>query len=371
MKVHILKENLVKAVQAALKFTANKAQVPVLANVLLEATNEGIFILATNLEMGLKLRVAGKVEEAGKVMVPAKVLAELVQHLPMGGVLLHVTEKGLLVEGGRVKARLQQGDVGDFPPFPNRGQAIGKLDIEAMRQALFKVGYAVSNDEARPVLMGVLWRIGENALVATDGFRLSLVEKLHAWEMVKKQSDMLVPGKALIQLLETSQDFGGRSCEISFDEQTQQLVFGGQELTVAVRILDGNYPQYETILPQVSAVEVAVDRQDFLEAVRAAAIFARDSANIVRLTIDSQGLQVSANAAQVGENVVEVDAEMIKTGTIMIAFNSRYLVDFLTHSEAERVGMGFNDALKPGLFYEVGQTGYRHVIMPVRVREAA
>jgi DNA polymerase-3 subunit beta len=369
MEVHILKENLGRAIQTAIRFTATRTHMPILAYIKIQADDKGIYFLATNLETGLKLRVAGKVVKPGEVVVPAKILYDLTQHLPVGGVVLQVSAEGLRVMAGGVRARLQTEKAEDFPPFAMDQKMIGKLSVKLMREGLDKVGYAISTDEARPVLTGCLWRTKERELVATDGYRLSVVRKMEAWDLIKEQGDFLVPGKIMMQAMQGFEEYQTESCDLGLDAQAQQLLMVGQDMTVAVRLLAGDYPQYETIMPKESRIEVECGREGLLEAVRAAAIFARDSANIVRLSLENGVLKVSANAPLVGENVVELEVEEKKAGKIQIAFNSKYLIDFLTHSEKEKITLGLTEALRPGLFEESGNKVYEHVIMPVRVRE--
>ncbi len=369
MEIQILKENLVKAMQAMNKFALTKVQLPILTNVLIEVDDQGIFFTTTNLEVGLRLRVAGKVMKKGKVAVPAKVLFELAQRLPLGGVSLSETKEGLHVSSGSVKARVQTSAVEDFPPFPEVVKKQGKLTINAFSQAFNMIGYAVSTDEARPTLTGFLWRIEEGSLVATDGYRLSKVDSLKAWEVAKMTELLIAPGKAMGQLLQVMEDFGVEECDFGYDEQSQQLLFSGEELRMAVRVLSGDYPNYSAILPKTTDLEIQVSREELLNAVKVTEVFSRDSANIVKLTIDDKGMELSANAAQVGENKVRVEIRKIVGDAGEIAFNSRYLSDFLTHSEVEQVGIKLTDALRPGLFYEVGNNSFVHVIMPVRVRE--
>jgi DNA polymerase-3 subunit beta len=146
-------------------------------------------------------------------------------------------------------------------------------------------------------------------------------------------------------------------------------VVRGIDVVGVVRVLSGEFPTYAGILPGEASVEIVVNREQMLSAVRSAAIFARDSANVVQLEIADSLVTVRAQAAQVGESSIEVEAEPKKKGKGAIAFNSKYLLDFLTHTESEQVGLAMTDALKPGLFYEVGNVGFKHVIMPVRVKQ--
>lgn len=369
MEVQVLKENLVKYLQTAIKFTSNRSQLPILSHVLVEAEENGIFITATNLEMGFRARVPGKVLKAGKVVAPAKLLVDLVQYLPLGGVELKVDEGVLRVVGGKVKAKVQVGQVEDFPPFPEWGRKDGQIKVKELSKAYEKVGYAVSQDDSRPILTGFLWQIKQGALVATDGYRLSMVEGFKAWETTIKEDQVIVAGRSMVQVLQSLGEYEVAECDFYYDEKMQQIIFGAKDILITARVLVGDYPQYEAILPKKGLFKLEIDREEFLEAVRAVAIFARDSANIIKIKASKEEISVSANSAQVGENLVELEGKVEGEGEIVIAFNSKYLVDFLTHSEALRVGIEMSDSLKPGLFYESTSKDFKHVIMPVRVRE--
>jgi len=370
MNIQVLKENLAKTIQLAVKYASQKAQVPILSNVALEAGDQGIFVTATSLDAGIRLRMAGKVIESGGVVVPAKILSELTQSLPLGGVTLRSEESGdLMITAQRVKAKLQTMPIAEFPPFPELGPLNGELEIDDFVKAYEGIGFAVAVDEVRPVLAGVLWQFNAGTLVATDGYRLSHLTGLGAVDLgVKELTSLIIPGKALVQSLQVFQELKSGKVRVGFSEVNQQLVLSGEDSVVVLRVISGEFPKFEAILPSDSTTDILINREQFLSAVRSAVIFARDSANIVKLTIGQGNLEVSANALQVGENSVEVEYEPKLDGSGTIAFNGKYLLDFLTHVKSERVGFGMTDSLKPGLFYEDGVSGYRHVIMPVRVK---
>lgn len=370
MKIQVLKENLTKTVQLAAKFALTRAQLPVLGYMLIEAGEQGIYVTTTSLDVGIKLRMAGKILEKGSVLVPAKLIGELVQGLPLGGIELASTnEGGLTVVGQRTRARIQGLSAGDFPAFPVEKEKQGEAEVAKLLESYEKVGYAVSTDEARPILTGFLWHWKKGLAAATDGYRLSIVHDPRVWGVKKSELESLVvPGKAMVQLLMAFTEMQCERISFGFQPETQQLLITSGDVVGVVRILVGDFPKYEGIMPGESSVEVLMNREQLLAAVRSVAIFARDSANVVRLEIKDGKMEISANAAQVGENMVDVEVEQIKQGNGLIAFNSKYLLDFLTHSEGERVGFGMTDSLRPGLFYVVGVEEFKHVIMPVRVK---
>jgi len=374
MKIQLLKENLQQAAAVVSRFTAQKAQLPVLAQVAIKAKDGEIYMSGTDLDIGVQLRVGGKVIEAGEVGVPAKLLLELVGALPLGTVELAVVKPAMLeVRAGRVRAKLQGTTLADFPALTgaSEGVALGEFEVERWVGALKKVDYAVSRDESRPVLTGVLWELKRGRLVATDGYRLSVAEG-EGFKAIKEgivAERLLMSGVFIREGIKVAEDGGEKKLILNYLAEKKQVQLVAGEALVVGRVLEGEYPKYEAIVPASFGVEVWVERQEIIQAVRAAAIFARDSAHIIRLQFEGKTLTVSANAPQVGENQIEVEMEPVKAGKVAMAFNSRYLNDFLSHSEAERVGVGVSEPLKPGVFWGEKEEGHRHVIMPVRVRE--
>jgi DNA polymerase-3 subunit beta len=248
--------------------------------------------------------------------------------------------------------------------------ALYELSVNQFVKAFDKVGFSISGDETRPILTGFLWQADQGLVVATDGYRLSMDTNKQVWGIDRGQLPrLIVPGKAATQLLQVFEDLKLAKVRVGFLKQSQQLVFVGNDVVGVVRVLMGEFPKYEGILPQQLEVRLTLNREQLLSAVRAAAIFARDSANIVKLQFNNSVIEVSANAAQVGENIVEVEVEVEEGVEGTIAFNSKYLIDLLTHMTTDRITFGMNDSLKPGMFMEVGNDHYKHVIMPVRVRE--
>jgi len=372
MKIQLLKENLHKAVVLANKFSASKTQLPVLSHLILESGEQGIFIRATDLELGFQMRIGGKVLEQGSVAVPAKLLADLANHLPLGAVELSSSDNMMLsVTAGKVKAKINGLPTEEFPDFPeDEGELLGNFELKKMLACADRIGFAVSTDVSRPILTGVKWEIRQGRMVATDGYRLSLVEAEFESEVALKQEKIVIAsGRFLREALRVLADLGADKVRVSYIEERRQMHFKGADALIVGRVIEGDYPDYKTILPKGEGISLKLPRLAFLEAVRTAAIFAQDSANIIKLTVGKRTLSISANTPQIGENIVEmeVDAEGLDEP---VAFNARYLVDFLSHAEKDEIVLELNGPLRPGLFKEEGDIKFWHVIMPVRVRGA-
>lgn len=372
MRIQLLKENFHQGVNIASRLAATKAQLPILGQVGIEATEEGIFLMATDLEVGVRLRVRGKVMEVGGVAVPAKLLAELVAALPLGAVEI-MTEKGesLKVQAGKVQALIRGMSLAEFPTLVDGGgKKIGQIKVGEMKKVLGRVGFSVSKDESRPVLTGVLWEIKKGNWVATDGYRLSVTAAgIEPSKEMAGREKLLISERVLAEGVRAFEEVGVETLNLTLIEATKQVVLEGEGLIVTGRLLEGEYPPYGGIVPGELTVTVAMERSEFSQAVKTAAIFARDSAHIIKLQIKKGAVIISANAPQVGDNQIEVEAETKGEGELTIAFNSHYLSDFLSHAASDRVWAGFTETLKPGVFWESEREDFQHVIMPVRVRE--
>jgi DNA polymerase III subunit beta len=369
MHIQVLKENWQRAASLASRFAATKAQLPILAQACLTADKGGIHLMASDLTSGIRLRVGGKVLGKGATAVPAKLLVELANSLPLGTVELQSEEgEGLLVRAGNTKATVNSMSTEEFPEIvrSDKGVELGEYKVSEMKYWLERVGFVVSADESRPVLTGVMWEVSRNRIVATDGYRLSMVRG--KMKSKAKVSKLLVGGAFWREAVKVFDELGEESVRVWYDEEQRQLAVEGGDALVVGRVMEGEYPDYEAILPKEHRFELVLEREALLQAVRAAAIFARDSANIVRLSVGKGMLVVSANAPQVGGNVVEVEAEGASDEVADIAFNSKYLIEFLMHAETERVVFKMLESLKPGTWEEAGNDSFVHVIMPVRVK---
>lgn len=367
MNVTILQENLLKALSRTTRVLTAKAQLPILQNVLLITEEGGLRVTATNLETTETVRVGAKVEKEGGLCVPGRTLTELVISLSQEPVHLVVQEGGLHVASGGSRAVIAGVAASEFPPIQNPAKTKRtKTKKDVLIRALDRVLFAAATDEGRPLLTGVkMITQGEATMVvATDGYRLSL-QKIT--QPLVERLDAVIPARALTEVLkvcieEKNLDETGLSLT---DEGQLYVVVGDTEITT--RLIAGEYPNFEKIIPKSFTTRVLVDKQSLARAVKSAAIFARDSANIIRFHIENQSIIVSANAPQVGENSVEVDAKVDGEGGDM-ALNSRFLLDFFANFNEEELIFEMTGSLNPGVFRPVKDESFLHLIMPVRVQ---
>jgi DNA polymerase III subunit beta len=366
MKVSVLQENLLKALTRTGRIIASKTQLPIVQNVLLFTEENFLRITATNLETSVSVLVGGKIIKSGGICVPSKLLTELIVSLPQETISLEVKEGALEVSTPRTKATLPGISKEEFPSI--KMEAAGNtqsLPKEVLAGTLGTVLFAAATDEGRPLLTGVKIRKEGDILLfaATDGYRLS-VKKTHF--VVEGSMDMVVPARALAEvnklLMEEKEE---KSVKIGKTDDGQ-LVFNVGETTITTRLIDGEYPGFEKIIPKTHTTSAKGDREVFLRAVKSASIFARDNANIVRIHLEKNECTVSANTPQVGQNTVDVEADVEGEGGD-IAFNSRFLIDILSNIPDGEVVFEMTGSLNSGAFHLAGDDSFVHIIMPVRV----
>lgn len=393
MKASILQENLNKIAAGAARAAASRPPLPVLANVLLKAEKGKLTAIGTDMTVGVGLFSGGQVEAEGAITVTAKDFAALIGGLGPGKVEME-TEKGILkIVSGGIKAKMVGISAEEFPDISLTGEQELTMATNKLREGIEKTLFAASGDEGRPILTGI--KIGnaktqnsagaerkntkaenELELIATDGYRLSLV-KVSSLKG-KLEDSVVVPGKAL---LEVSRMLSGSEKEVKLRlTDDEGMVFIFDEGWVSARLLAGDFPAAEKILPEKFDLEIGIDRAELERAVRTAAIFARETANIIKFEIKNEKpassagkLKITANSPQIGENETVLD--ITRSGppggeASEIAFNSRYLLDYLGSAKsAERIKFRMTGPLKPGMFLAEGDEGYWHVIMPVRVQK--
>jgi len=373
MKLEILQENLARGLSAVGRTISSKAQLPILSNVLLSTDQGRLKFSATNLETSINFWTGAKIETKGEVTIPAKTLTELVSSLPAEKVSLEAKESNLKVTCGAYQAEFVGLPAKEFPAVPTVKQK-STLQIVGLDQAVPQVIFAAAQDESRPVLSGVLVipKKGNLQLVATDGYRLSIKKIPGAGKdqkIAKLTKGLIIPGWALaemIRIMGESSEETKIGLDISLD--ANQIIFVVNDAEIVSRLIEGDFPDFAKVIPEKTSTKIVVEKESLLRAVRMASIFARESANIIKLKMKGSKLKISANAAQVGSNVSQLEVKL-EGKENQIAFNSRYLIDFLNSVDGEQISFAINNPLSPGVFRSVGDNSYLHVIMPVRVQE--
>lgn len=371
MKVSLLQENLDQALKTVSKAVPSKPQLPILGSVLLSVANGEVFIAATDLYLGARVRVPASVIEEGTIAIPAKVFIDTIHALSPGKISLEASESTLTITSEKTSSTLQLQVADEFPSFPEKEGA----EIEFKRSQLEEIdtllGFAAATDQARLVLTTLLFRKSGDDLdvVSTDGFRLGVL-KLATQTLPAELSEVLIPAKALNEIVRVAETQDQENISFMVSEELKQLFFTLKDTELYVRLVEGQFPPYEKILPTEFATSLTIDADSLLQHLKQAQIFARDSSNIVRLELSPEKIMIKARSTAHGEFAAEVAISDVSGPTTeTIAFNARYLQDFLTKVKPKTVWFGMNDALKPAVFKTSADDHYQYIVMPFRVNE--
>lgn len=369
MKLTVLQENLAKAVNQASRFASQRSQLPILGNILLKATKTKLTISSTNLEISILTQIGAKIEEEGEISIPSKVISELVSNLPKEQVTLESEKEQLKITTSGFNSKVLGMNASDFPKIPNNLTKPLILPTKEILESLSQVIFATSTDETRPILTGVLVILDVNnlVLVATDGFRLSQKKiKFSAQKESFGKQKIVIPKGVLTELGRSLDEVSEVQLEIQ--EKDKQVIFGLGDVVLSSRLLEGEYPDFEKIIPKSSSISVRLDKEDFLRAVKLASIFARDAANIVKIKLLKDSVKVLAESSTSGSQETQVEAKVEgEVKDFEIAFNFRFLEEFLHSIKGEEVKMEFTTTDKAGVFIDSSDPEYLHLIMPVRV----
>lgn len=371
MKAYILSENIQKKISFLSHVISSRTQLPVLQNILIQAIDGKITLSATDLEIGIIIEIPANIEQEGATTVPAKIFLELVSYLPQEKITLELVQNSMVITSSKTKSSLQTINKEEFPKiYEDKGEEVIRVDTGLFKKNIASVLYAVSADAARPALSGVYWKKEDTGflLAATDGYRLSLkhyaVEKQ---ETVKTYDEkpLLIPGRVLRELINIKTE--DKQTKVFISEKSNQIIFSHTSDLLIGRLIEAEFPSFERIIPADFTTRALFDKNDMLSAVKACSLFSRDTGNIIKLAVQKENIIVSANTPSVGENTVEIEARL--TGEENeIAFNARYMLDFLSNVDAEDIIFEMMNPLSPGVFKVEKDPGFLHIIMPIRVQ---
>ncbi len=367
MKLTVLQENLKNAVSLTSHFTSPKAQLPILGNILLKTDKTKLTLSSTNLEISVKTAIAAKIEEEGEITVNGKTFNDVISNLSSGSIEIESFQEQIKITSGKFKSNVLGSNSADFPSLPQEsGKNKFALSREELVNSLSKVLFAVSTDETRPILTGVLFVFTNKTLklVATDGFRLSEV-KLKS-EINIEDLKIIIPKTVLYELTKIAAD--SDSIEVSFDKESNQIIFAIGDTTLSSRIIEGEFPDYEKIIPTSSIAEINVDKAELEKSIKLASVFARDSGKIIKLRIMNDELRITAESSSSGnqETSVEIRSEEKIESEINIMFNYSFVEDVLKVITDDEVKIIFASDNKASKFLDSKSSNFLHIIMPIK-----
>ena len=376
MNISCLQEHLAKGLGIVGRAVALRSTLPITSNILLTSEEGRLKLSATNLEIALSCWVGAQVEEEGAITVPARLLIDFVNSLPSEKIEMTLAPRSrqLKLACARNQATMSGVDADDFPPIPTveDGGSL-ELDPEELHTAISQVIISAATDDSRPVLIGVNAKMEGDQLTfaATDGFRLS-VRHLTLAKAVPEPLEVIIPARALAELNRLLPE-ETEPVQMTLNSTRTQVLFRLKNVELVAQLIQGTFPDYSQIIPEDHTSKATVDVAEFLRETRTAAIFARDGSGIVRLQftpgedVAPGKMTISARAEEIGDNLSELDAAIEGEGD-KIAFNSKYLQDYLGVLEGGRVTLEMSGPSRQGVLRPVGDDSFVHVLMPMVVQ---
>ncbi|HXV28371.1 MAG TPA: DNA polymerase III subunit beta [bacterium] len=365
MEIKAQKSSLMKALSTVVNVTNTKANtLPILGNLLLETNGkESLCIVGTDLEVGISTQMPITVKTEGSITVPSKKLQDIIRELPEGEIEITVAKNNAVnIKAGKSYFKIMGLGKEDYPKLPelNKNHAI-EMDQALLKESLSLTSFAISNDETRYVLNGVLCLLEGKTVkfVATDGRRLAFIQK-DLPKPLETKLEMIIPIKAVQELLKI----------LSWDGTVQiiptqnQVIFSVGDTYLVSRLIEGHFPNYQQVIPKDESTQTILDREEFLQAVRRASLLTSIDSPAVKLDFIKGKILISSRSPNLGEAKEELPAE-VKGKEVSIGFNPHYLTDVLKNLDAENVSFSLTDPDKPGLLK--GKNGYLYVIMPMQL----
>ncbi len=347
-----------------------KTTIPILSNLLVEAKGGRVTITATDLELSVCTSCEAKVKKEGAGTIPAKKLLELVRLLPEEEIRFKLLENHWVQVVCDKKAYKMVGMARDnFPAIPAFPHTLVKIPAAILQGLISKTQFAISMEESRYTLNGGLLLLKPDTLsmVATDGHRLALAETDHKLGGLNSEVRVLIPKKAMSEVLKLANE-AGDGAQIEFARDDSHLFFQVGHRLLISRILTGQFPNYEAVLPRENNKSVVLERGEFNDAVRRVSQLADQRSHAVKFAVAKEGVEISASSPEYGEARENIDKEY-KGEPLAIGFNAQYMLDFLGAAAEGPISIELKDEQSAGQMRPLAdeQYRYRYVIMPMRI----
>jgi DNA polymerase-3 subunit beta len=367
MELVVRKNELLRELQLFQGIVERKNTIPILANVLIEANGDEVRMLATDLEVALRSRCQASVAKGGSLTLPAKKLYEIIKALPETDVRIEEDKNGVKVAADRFDSRMQTLPREDFPTLPDAsGKARASLPRNALKDMVAKTQFAITGEDTRYFLNGAKFVLRPESLtlVATDGHRLALVEVTHKVG-VSDEVGVILPKKTLLELGKLLVEGDG---DVQFETGENHLFFevGGRMLIS--RMIDGQFPAYERVIPKGNDKQIEFERERLTNAVKRVALLSNERSRAVKFEINKGKVEVTSSSSEFGEAREELPVDYAGT-PLTISFNAQYVLDFLNVVETDGVLLSLKDEVSQAVMKPVGAEGYdyTYVIMPMRI----
>lgn len=366
MHIKVLRDDLLNGVGPIQAVVETKRSLPILSHLLLETSPPYFSVFGTDLDVGVRKRVPGQIIKEGSIALSARKLYEIVRELPATSVDLTVdTELTATITCGNSEFRVKGLSRDDFPLMREPKQGGIVLDRRLFRDMIRRTLFAVSTDQTRYTLNGILFRVTPKdiRMVATDGHRLAMINLDSHAVKDDLSVDAIIPRKAAAETLKLLQEEPG---ELEIEISENHLLLQTDDTLIDTRLIEGQFPNYEQVIPANATKEVTINREAFLAGLRRTSTILGERALPTTMKLASGKLLLSCVNLDLGEARERLDVEY-QHEEMSVGFNARYILDFLGVLTSEEVTIRLQDPLSPALFAGKDDKRYACVIMPMRI----
>lgn len=362
MRFKTSKENLVYGIQIVQNIVSNKITLPILSNILIEAKKDHLKLNTTDLDIGISCEIPVETFEEGAITIPAKRFGDIVRELPLGDVVVSVKKNNQVdIEGSQCRFKLNGLPKDEFPKFPEfKDKEAIQMEQPALRDMLRLTAFSVSHEESRHVLNGVFMEISHDLIrmVATDGRRLAKIEK-KIQKPIQKDIAVIIPTKAIQEISRNLKEEG----ELTFIVGINQILFDINGILIATRVIEGEFPNYEQVIPRQNKNKIKIDTQEFLASIRRANLLSTPDFQAMKFEIFSDKLVISKSTPDVGESR-EVIPIQHQGEEMVVGFNPQFFIDFLKNINDAHIDMELSGPDKPAV---MRLPDYLYLVLPMRI----
>jgi DNA polymerase-3 subunit beta len=363
MKFSVTKEKLLECLQQVQNVVSTRTTLPILSNVLLQTNGREVRLTTTDLDVGVRGSFEANIEKEGATTLPARRLFTIIRELPSSEIQFDVDGKNAAsIRSGQSFFKILGLPEEEFPPLPKFDDSkVVTIRQKDLRDGLRKTSYAISTDETRYVLNGVLFSFKDNklTLVATDGRRLAMLD-IDLEFPRSHEADIIVPTKAVTELQRLLTDDG----EVRVSVGGSQIAFDLNNSLLVSKLIEGNYPNYRQVIPGEMKERVTLERETFLNSLRRVSLLASDKSNSIKLNFSKNNIDITANTPEVGEAKESLPVAY-KGREFSIAFNPEFLMAPLRNLAEDEIFLDLIDEMSPGVIKI--QSPFLYVLMPMRI----
>jgi len=363
-----LQENIKKGLNITSNIANKNPNFPILNNIQIIAKNNNIQLLSTNLEIGIITNIRGKIEKDGVLLINAKILNEFINLLPNEKINFELSQKNLKINCQNYKTKINISNLEEYPLIPGvKKETSITINAELFKKSLSQIIFAVPHDNAKLELNGLLFIIKENELTiaGTDTYRLT-EKKIEIQNKNKQDVEIIIPVKTIYEIIRLLSNYNDED-QVKIYISENQILFEYCQTQLISRLIEGNYPDYQQIIPKENKTKIIANKNELLKAVKVSAIFSKNENNDINLDFpkDENKIIISSTSNQEGESVIELEADVIGDDN-GINVNYKYLLEGLNNIESDKIEIKIINNSTPCIIKGMGDENYLYLVMPIK-----